>query len=286
MRTSISSLHHTTRETFHCFNDRRLRIFILTASLCILMSALCNNVRAQSADTASTISADEAIDPCSNRVFWMSTGAVSAPGRVSIGLMGAPYLVVAGIYQATVVQLGYAPTDFLQGNLSGSASYWSAGVKARLLPPAGLFHGLALGVDFGFFPGTGGVIRGDNQVQSYNVAASIGTDHAECHLNVVQLVQSEDRRPTVFPTFVQVGMIISLPGGKAGHVSLMAELWMVNEYFERGLKTGAFILGVRHAGQTFVMELGFLGGPRILGSSGSENVRIFPIPYLGLMWFI
>jgi len=253
----------------------------------LLNSAPDECVTAQTADTSGGEGSGDGRDPCSNRVVWMSTGDVSAPGRFSLGLMGAPYLVIAGIYQATVLQVGYTPMDFLQFNASGSATYWSVGMKARLRKPSGFFRGLAIGADFGFFPGTGGVISYDNEVQAYNLAASFGTQEITAHVNLMQLVQPNDERPTRFPTFVQVGLVLTkMKGGGDRHASLLAEIWMVNDQTLHRLKLGLFILGIRSYGPTFVWDLGFLGGPRWSGDSRSERLQFYPIPYLGLLWFI
>ena len=89
----------------------------------------------------------ESPEPARNRLFTMSTGRTMPTGKLSVA-----------DFEILLVQMGYAPMDFFQLNLSylisfsrGSNPYWSIGTKVQVLQPSGVFQGLCLGADFGFF---------------------------------------------------------------------------------------------------------------------------------------
>jgi hypothetical protein len=103
-------------------------------------------------------------DKASNRLFWMSTGRVAAEGKFSIGLMGF-----------LVGQLGYAPVEFAQANISATVGYWSVGVKFQPLRQHGILKGIAVGADFGTFPEEGGVFGSGQRLNTYTVATTIGS---------------------------------------------------------------------------------------------------------------
>jgi len=228
----------------------------------------------------------QTIDPASNRVFWMSTGKISAPLRGSIGIMGAPYLIPVTPY-LTFIQGGYSPTNFLQFNGTGSIGYWSMGAKGQLLQPFGVFQGLAIGFDFGFYPENNGLI-GDDQIQSYNVAASVGTEAFQGNVNVVQLVQKRSYSTTPVPTFLQIGIQMDKKGAVDHGTKFMAEIWFVNNKTVGKLELGVLLVGIRPYGRNFVWDLAIIFGPKLSFGHGSSTnkLQFLPLPYVSFMWFI
>ncbi len=244
-------------------------------------STTAQKVRASDQDNA------EVRDPASNRLFWMSTGRVAAPGRGSIGIMGAPYFIPWAPY-LTFVQGGYTPLEFLQLNMTGSFNYWSLGTKVQVFPTMGFLQGVALGADFGFYPQNAGIVS-DAHVEALNVTVSFGGEPVEFHLNAMQVNQGRSNASGSFPTYAQIGMALQLDKSDRGGAKLLGELWYVNNYYDHGMELGLILMGIRNYTRSFVWEFAFLVSPTLSfggHTSSSEKLNFIPYPYLSFMWFI
>lgn len=238
---------------------------------------------ASAAESDST--ADEIIqDRASNRLFWMSTGKVAAPEKVSIGLMGL-----------LVVQAGYVPVEFLQFNFSNtiniwslSSGYWSVGTKLQPIGRLGFIRGVSIGADFGFYPEEESPFGTGKQLQTFTLAVSVGSKVFEAHLSAMQFVSSQVQRNR-FLSMIVVGLSQELPRSSERGAKLMTEVWMMNDEERDGLKVTFLLVGFRTYGDIFNFEIAAMFVPLFSfghGSGDSGELLISPVPYISFMWYL
>ncbi len=205
----------------------------------------------------------------------MSTGKISQPRRVSIGL-----------FEFIVLQGGYTPTDFLQLNASATFGYWSLGTKIQLLGETGAFHGLSIGGDLGFMPDPNTQSWTQATVRWFNIASSFGSEQVEGHINFV----GSGFGP-VFPSIIQIGVSTTIIKEPTNGAKLMVESWYIKNEHENKIDAVLLVAGIRAYGNSFVGEIAFMAGPSLSfdvggGSSSPSRFEVYPIPYFSLMWFI
>lgn len=224
--------------------------------LLTLLSVSCITVVADRGwphDEGNDLPLPEMNDLAQNRLFTMSTGQTMPAGKFSIA-----------DFEIFLLQGGYAPTDFLHFNLSylttfgGESAYWSVGTKLQVLTPTGMFKGLAIGADFGFFDELFGISsRYDKRIVSFNAAISVGGAAGAVHVNVAYLfspASSVERTP--FPTYVQVGTEVTVQRhANGGGIKLMGEI--LSAFSERGISGNVAIIGLRACGRSTVVDIGW-----------------------------
>jgi hypothetical protein len=240
----------------------RIRIWLVAFSLLIAA----NNARGLS-DSSKADAASRVIDPASNRLFWMSTGNISKPHHFSIGW-----------FEFLLIQFGYTPTDFLQLNLSGTGGYFSVGTKARLLPPLGIFRGLAAGADFDYFPSNPKNHRG---LVFYTLATGFGLKSVEAHgaVSSPSLRQTSDSQ-----ALVQGGISVLVSGDSTG-LKLIAVWANTIEGLKKG-ELATWATGFRAYSNTFVAELALMTIPSLSFGHATGRERLSFVPYFSLMWFL
>ena len=201
-----------------------------------------------------------------NRLFTMSTGRTMPAGKLSVA-----------DFEFFLVQLGYAPTEILQVNLSfllpisKTINYWSVGTKVQVLPPSGFFRGLSIGADVGFFGEEDYFVPVHSNGSSspplvnVNVAASVGNDRATLHTSISQLQWSTDYGRVVVPSYAQLGadIVVSRPTETSG-LKLMSELTWTQRL--GSLNPAFMFVGLRTFSSTFTADFGWPFG---FGDSGS-----------------
>ena len=230
---------------------------------------------AQKMETTDSLQSLLVADPAQNRLFWMSTGKISAPHRVSIG-----------VFELFVFQGGYSPTDFFQMNGSATFGYYSIGTKVQILQPMGILKGVAVGADFGFSPPSDGLLISRDQLQTYTIALSLGNDEVQLHSSAMKFIQPNDYYNTSTPSCVQVGFELGPKNSDTRNTKFMSEFWFVNDSYESALKLGAIVFGMRSYGRTFVWEVALTVGPSLSPEGESSRLAFYPLPYFSLMWFI
>ncbi len=205
-------------------------------------------------------------EPARNRLFIMSTGQTMPAGRFSFA-----------DFEIFLLQLGYAPTDFLHLNLSylipvsrGANTYWSIGTKVEVLQPSGLFQGLAIGADFGFFGNVDYITPASSYASSaprlvnVNASVSVGDENVKMHASVAQLQWRSDYGKVQVPSYVQIGAdaLVHKQSASAG-LKLMGELMFTQH--ARSLNPAFMILGLRTYSAKFTGDFGWPFG---FGDSG------------------
>lgn len=241
-------------------------------SLCIQLVPYC--VHAQAPLLADLTDEFESPEPARNRLFTMSTGRTMPTGRFSIAS-----------FEIFLLQIGYAPLDFFQLNLSyltpvsrGSQTYWSVGTKFQVLKPSGVFRGVAIGADLGFFEQVSYIAPASSYSSSIpplvnvNMAVSVGGEIAKMHVSVGQLQWSADYGKVQVPSYIQFGFDASLsrPSATTG-LKLIGELTMTQRV---GTLNAAFmVIGLRGYSTHFTGDFGWPFG---FGESGSFVPGLLP----------
>lgn len=219
---------------------RTLRLVI---AMLVLMGV--GDVKGQQRDTIATEVSNEIIDPAQNRLFMMSTGRTMPPEKFSIA-----------DFEVFLLQLGYAPTDFIHFNASyiipiggGNSPYWSLGTKVQVIQPAGAFQGLAIGGDIGFFEVLfefSSTTRTENLV-SLNAAMSIGNETAKIHFNIAHFVngKSSSSSSVGFPSYSQIGADVRL----SNTLKFIVEATLPSS--QNGLNGSLILAGFRAMGKKF-----------------------------------
>ncbi|HLB00468.1 MAG TPA: hypothetical protein VJO14_03695 [Bacteroidota bacterium] len=143
----------------------------------------------------------------------MSTGRVMPGGQYSFA-----------VFEMVVLQGGYGIGDIFQVNATGTFGYGSVGTKLQAVHPSGLFGGLAVGADLGYYPRTSRFSLAKNGIWTINAAASVGNDDIMFHLNVMQIYQADGSHSP--DSYLQAGCSLTLQRTGALRNQLMGELWM------------------------------------------------------------
>lgn len=243
-------------------------------SLCIHLAPYC--AQAQALSFADSTDEFESPEPARNRLFTMSTGRTMSPGKLSVA-----------DFEFFLLQLGYAPVGPLQINLSylipvtrGTNTYWSLGTKFQVLRPSGVFQGLALGADFGFFERVDYITPANSYSSSppplvnVNLAASLGDENLKVHMSIAQLQWSADYGKVTFPSYVQAGADISVsrPTARSG-LKLMGEITFTQHV--RSLTPAFMLFGVRSYGPKFTGDFGWIFGFESSGSFIPGKIPFF-----------
>lgn len=208
----------------------------------------------------------DSIESSRNRLFTMSTGRTMSAGKLSVT-----------DFEFFLAQLGYAPTGFLQVNLSfllpisKTINYWSVGTKVQVLQPSGFFRGLSIGADVGFFGEENYFVpvnvNGSSTppLVNVNVAASIGNDRAGLHTSFSQLQWSANYGRVAVPSYAQLGadIVVSRQTATAG-LKLMSEMTWTQRL--GSLNPAFMFVGLRTFSSTFTADFGWPFG---FGESGS-----------------
>ncbi|TAK53613.1 MAG: hypothetical protein EPO24_14150 [Bacteroidetes bacterium] len=220
---------------------------------------------------------EELTEASRNRLFWMSTGKISAPHRVSIGLFS--FLVLQG---------GYSPTDFLQLNTSLTFGYWSLGSKFQLMQETEFIRGISVGADIGFSPQSESFVVTRDQLTAFTVSGSFGNENAQLHLASFMVVQPNKTWENTLPPSFQIGFDIQLDRDSNRQAKLMAESWWVYEPSLKKYDAAIIMIGGRSYGRTFILDVAAMIGPTLCFGhcSSASGLRLFPLPYINLMWFI
>jgi hypothetical protein len=181
-------------------------------------------------------------------------------------------------FEIFLLQIGYAPLDFFQLNLSyltpvsrGAQTYWSVGTKFQVLQPSGVFQGLAIGADLGFFEQVSYIAPANSYSSSppplvnANMAVSIGHENAKMHVSVAQLQWSANYGKVQVPSYIQFGFDVSMSrrSSTAG-LKVLGELTMTQRL---GTLNAAFLFaGLRTYSSKFTGDFGWPFG---FGGSGS-----------------
>ncbi|HLF15171.1 MAG TPA: hypothetical protein VI932_09820 [Bacteroidota bacterium] len=230
-------------------------------------------LRAQPDSLTADVPAAPIEDPARNRLLWMSTGRVMPAGTFSVG-----------VFELVIIQGGYGIADVAQINATGTIGYWSIGSKFQILPPFGLFQGLAFGADAGFTRESDRFLLPRGGLYALNLSASAGNEDVTVHLNAMRVYPSEHRdRPT---TYLQAGCSVPLHRTPSEMTTLLGEIWMVEYRYPSAHFDPAIIpAGIRHSTGKFTFEIAVMIRPAIFTDGRSAN-PIIPLPYLGFQWFI
>lgn len=211
------------------------------------------NSEAQEKDSSAIPLPEEIIDPAQNRLFMMSTGRTMPVQKVSIG-----------DFEIFLLQLGYAPTDYLHFNFSyflpigGESIYWSFGTKVQVAKPSGNFQGFSIGADVGFFDELFKVSSNyRTRLVSLNAAVSGGNEDLKAHLNLAHLVPLGNTSETSgFPTYLQLGTDIKLhKNASGGGMKFIFE--MLLPFSKGGISGNILIVGMRVCGPKSVFDIGW-----------------------------
>jgi len=203
--------------------------------------------------------------------LWMESGATAPKGKVFIGL-----------HELLAVRAGFAPVDFLHLDLTYLAPYdhHGAGAKLRILPPMGIFQGLAVRAEVGRRK-QGSIMR---PIQTYTGAVSLGSDKIKLHLDYTAERLSVDDG-ALWRKRARVGGSLLFPQDDPACLqSLNVEAWFdatsgVDDRFE--------VIGaaLRTSKRRFVWEVGFLMVPNV-NVIGDGPGTTYPLPYLSASWYI
>jgi len=220
-------------------------------------------------------------DPVQNRLFWMSTGKTMPKGKFSV--MDA---------EVFLLQLGYAPTNFAHLNFSWELplfgidnTYWSIGSKFQLIPTSGIFQGLAVGADVGFFSRIFEIssTSESKRLFSVNIAASFGNYFAKAHISVSQLQFSSSQSTILIPTYLQLGTDIQFIRNDDGS----GAKFIAETFFSRGktdLTLNTLIIGIRFFGKGSAGEFGWPFST-INFFSSSSTLQPWSVPYASITLF-
>ncbi len=212
-------------------------------------------------------------DPARGRLLWMSTGRVMPGGTVSLG-----------VFELVVVQSGYGIADVAQINASGTIGYFSLGSKIRILPPGGIFQGIAAGVDVGFTQKTGRFILPRGGLYAVNLAASFGSEDVQLHVNGIRAYPFERRERDI--SYLQLGCSAVLHRSPSEITTLLAELWMVEtRYPDVHFNPIVLPVGIRYSSRGYTFEIAMMVLPTVI-AEGRSGFPIVPLPYIGFQWFI
>lgn len=192
-------------------------------------------------------------DPADHRLFIMPTGNTMPRGKVMLG-----------VHELLWADIGVGITDYLQ--VAAVVTWvdglsWTAGAKAQVVPPFGIFRGAAVSLDAWGFGGLSGLLssRNDPVHVGFSAAASCGTDNVQVHVGNTTVLSAGGHSGTPGAGVLQTGLSVT---GEDKRFKFITELIWALDRGDR-MNVGTVMLGVRFASRAFAWEAGLFTIPSL-----------------------
>jgi len=192
-------------------------------------------------------------------------------------------------FEIFVLQMGYAPTKFLQLNFSivpfFDNPYWSVGSKIQIVPPSGLLQGISVGCDAGFFHHISDLSWDHNSkyLVSLNMAGSFGNEYLRGHISLMQLNFSSESGNIGIPTWLFLGtdyFVYQFMNGDG--IKLILETYYARANSK--LEQYVYLFGVRFFSNTTALDIAapFSRYKNFLNDDRNKKYYLWTPPYFSL----
>lgn len=196
-------------------------------------------------------------------------------------------------FEIFLMQIGYAPTDYLHLNFSyllpvwgfdSDHGYWSVGGKFQLLSPRGYFQGFSIGSDAGFFSKIFEINKKNNDpdIVTFTASVSAGGKDITIHASAIQILTNWNDSKGDIPTFLQLGSsLLMAEKGDIG-TKIIIETFFARSY--DGIYLHTILPGIRFFGKNIAGEIAIPCSKSLFGRT-TDYLRIWHIPYFSTSIF-